>query len=293
MLGAYGVGIEPVWRLHVASYALTPRRWPSGLRLRIAAIADLHACEPFMTAEHVARIVDATNRLQPDVTVLLGDFEAKHRFITRRVAGREWAGELARLKAPLGVFAVLGNYDWWDDAEAQRRQKGPVLVRQSLEDRHIPVLENEAVRLAKDGQPFWLLGLADQLALLRRDGGRRRAVGLDNLPATLAQITDTDAPAVLLAHEPDIFPKVPERIALTLSGHTHGGQVRVLGYSPLVPSKYGNRYAYGLIREQNRSMIVSGGLGESRLPIRLGVPPEIVVVDLGHELAGAQPEIRS
>ena len=88
-------------------------------------------------------------------------------------------------------------------------------------------------------------------------------------------------PSILMAHEPDIFRKVPDRVALTLSGHTHGGQVRLFGWSPVVPSRYGNKYAYGHVTEGDRHMIVSGGLGCSILPVRFGVPPEIVVVDLG------------
>jgi predicted MPP superfamily phosphohydrolase len=102
---------------------------------------------------------------------------------------------------------------------------------------------------------------------------------MDDLPGTLAKVTD-DAPVVLLAHEPDIFPRVPERVSLTLCGHTHGGQVRLFGYSPVVPSRYGNRYAYGHIVENGRHLIVSGGLGCAILPVRLGVPPEIVLVDV-------------
>src|SRR4051812_37491596 len=144
--------------------------------------------------------------------------------------------------------------------------------------REHPILENEAVRLTKDGRPFWLVGLGDQLALLQP--GRKRYRGVDDLPGALAKTTD-DAPAILLAHEPDIFPEVPDRVALTLSGHTHGGQVRLFNYSPLVPSRYGNRYAYGHVVEDERHLIVCGGLGTSILPVRFGVPPEVVVVDLG------------
>ena len=84
-----------------------------------------------------------------------------------------------------------------------------------------------------------------------------------------------------MAHEPDIFARVPARVSLTLSGHTHGGQVRILGWSPIVPSHYGNRYAYSHIVERGRNLIVSGGVGTSKLPLRLGVPPEIVLVELG------------
>ena len=79
---------------------------------------------------------------------------------------------------------------------------------------------------------------------------------------------------------PTSSPQVPERVSLTLSGHTHGGQVRLFGYSPRVPSRFGNRFAYGHIVEDNRHLIVSGGLGCSILPVRIGVPPEIVMVDV-------------
>lgn len=90
-----------------------------------------------------------------------------------------------------------------------------------------------------------------------------------------------DAPLILMAHEPDVFPRVPSRVSLTLSGHTHGGQVRLFGYSPMVPSAYGNRYAYGHVVEDGRHLCVSGGLGCSIAPIRFGSPPEIMVVELG------------
>jgi predicted MPP superfamily phosphohydrolase len=89
-----------------------------------------------------------------------------------------------------------------------------------------------------------------------------------------------------MAHEPDVFPRVPPRVSLTLSGHTHGGQVRMFGWSPVVPSEFGNRYAYGHVVEGGRHLIVSGGLGTvsaGLAPVRLGVPPEIVVVELGGE----------
>jgi predicted MPP superfamily phosphohydrolase len=94
-----------------------------------------------------------------------------------------------------------------------------------------------------------------------------------------------------MAHEPDIFPKVPARVSLTISGHTHGGQVRLAGYSPIVPSRFGNRFAYGHIIEENRHLIVSGGLGCSMLPVRFGVPPEVVVIDVGapHTVAAQPP----
>nr|WP_245265783.1 hypothetical protein [Mesorhizobium sp. LNJC394B00] len=137
------------------------------------------------------------------------------------------------------------------------------------------------MRLEKNGYGFWIAGLADQLALLpNKAAGRDRFEGLDDLDGTLAKIID-QAPVILLAHEPDIFPKVPGRVSLTLSGHTHGGQVRLFGYSPVVPSRFGNRFAYGHVVENDRNLIVSGGLGFSIAPVRFGMRPEILQIDLG------------
>jgi predicted MPP superfamily phosphohydrolase len=279
--GGYGFAFEPIWRLDVTRYALAPKGWPRRLKLSIAVIADLHAGGPAMPLARIEAIVAETNTLGADAIVLLGDFAASHKFRSRPIATSEWAQALAPLRAPLGVHAVLGNHDWWDDLAAQRHQRGPVQGRRALEKVGIPVYENSVLRLAKDGEPFWLAGLGDQLAFIRRrrKPGWRRFEGIDDLPATLAQVTDK-APIILLAHEPDIFPSVPERVALTLSGHTHGGQVRVFGYSPMVPSRFGNRFAYGHIMEGDRHLIVSGGLGCSILPVRMGVPPEIVLVDV-------------
>lgn len=280
-LAAYGFGVEPMWRLAVERYRLTPQRWPEGLKLRLAIIADLHAGEPYMSARRIGSIVERANGLEADAILLLGDFAAGHKWQSRMVPADEWSEVLAGLKAPLGVHAVLGNHDWWDDRTAQRAGKGPTIGRRALERRGIPVYENDAVRLTKNGRAFWLAGLGDQIAFFRGHvGKRRRFQGVDDLPGTLAKVTD-DAPVILMAHEPDIFTRVPNRVALTLSGHTHGGQVRLLGYSPIVPSQFGNRYAYGHVVEGGRHLIVSGGLGCSILPVRFGVPPEITLVDLG------------
>jgi len=277
----YGFAIEPFWRLDVTRYALAPPGWPRGLKLSLAVIADLHAGGPAMPLGRIEEIVETTNALRPDAIVLLGDFAASHKFKTRSVAPKDWAKALSELRAPLGVHAVLGNHDWWDDLGAQRRLAGPVHGRRALENVGIPVYENAVVRLSKASQPFWLAGLGDQLAFIRRRraGAWRKFQGVDDLKGTLAQVTDA-APVILLAHEPDIFPHVPSRVALTLSGHTHGGQVRLFGYSPMVPSRFGNRFAYGHIVEDERHLVVSGGLGCSILPVRMGVPPEIVLVDV-------------
>ena len=212
--------------------------------------------------------------------MLLGDYVAGHRHVTRYIPASEWAPALAGLKAPLGVHAILGNHDWWEDKTVQREGQGPTIARRALEAAGIPVYENDVARLTKAGRPFWLAGLGDQLAYLpaRRFRPVRR-IGVDDLAATLAKVTD-DAPVILLAHEPDVAMRVPARVALQLSGHTHGGQVRLFGWSPVVPSRYAEKFAYGHTRT-NCDVIVSGGLGCSIMPFRIGVPPEIVLVTLG------------
>jgi predicted MPP superfamily phosphohydrolase len=266
---AYATAIEPE-RLITTTYRLTPPGWRTG-QLRVAAIADLHAGGPNMALEHIARVVDSTNALAPDLIVLLGDYIATHRFVTEHVPNAVWAGEFARLKAPLGVYAILGNHDWWTDLEG---------VRRALAKVGIPVLENRALLLGEGAQRFWLAGLGDQLAH-RRGAGRFH--GVDDLPGTLAQVT-TDDPVILLAHEPFIFFRsrgVPARVSLTLAGHTHGGQVRIPFIWPaLAPSRDSALYAYGHIVSGGRHLIISGGLGTSIAPIRIGVPPEIVNIEI-------------
>jgi len=278
-LSAYAVGIEPMLLTHVKRYSLTPPHWPAGLKLRVVALADIHACRPWMTPERIASLAAEANALQPDLIVLLGDYVAGMDLVTDQVPASEWASAMSGLKAPLGAMAILGNHDWWHDPVAQRAGTGPTEARKALEGAGITVLENDALRLEKDGLGFWLAGLADQLALLPGEG-RAEPRGLDDLDGTLAKVSDT-APVILLAHEPDIFPKVPWRVSLTLCGHTHGGQVRLFGYSPVVPSRFGNRYAYGHVVENDRNLIVSGGLGFSIMPVRFGMRPEILQIDLG------------
>jgi uncharacterized protein len=266
--GVYAAAVEPQG-LVVTRYAPTPRNWPAGRRLSITVIADLHAGGPDMRLPHVRRIVDTAIGLKSDLVVLLGDYIARYGFAIERIPEPVWAGELARLTAPLGVWAILGNHDWWYDLTG---------VRRALADVRIPVLENQAVMLGGEGERLWLAGIGDQLA---HRIGPHRFRGVDDLPGTLAQVT-TDDPVILLAHEPDIFPRVPSRVALTFAGHTHGGQIRLpLIWPAFVPSKYGARYAYGHVIEDGRHLIVSGGLGTSIIPARLGVPPEIVQVVLG------------
>ena len=253
LVSGYALHVEPHWRLNIRHYTITPPRWPAGGRLTIAALADLHIYEPSLSLDRAAEIVDATNLLRPDLVVLLGDYGVSASHPDRVYAPREIGAVLAGLRAPLGVFAIAGNHDWWNDKVAMLSRRGLPADLRALEAYRIQTLANTAVPLALPGsEPVWLVGLDSQWAF-------GIGQGADDLSAALRQVPE-NAFAILLAHEPDIFQKLPDRISLTLSGHTHGGQVRVFGWSPSVPSRYGNRYAYGHVIEGNRHLIVSGGL---------------------------------
>ena len=199
-------------RPRITHYELQPIAWPAGFELTIAALADIHACRPWMSPERIGSLVELTNTLGADLIVLLGDYMAGHRLVTGDVDASEWANEFAGLKASLGVHAILGNHEWWSDKAVQQSGQGPPAGRRALEAVGIPVYENDAVRLSKSGHAFWLAGLGDQLAFLpsRRLRPDRR-IGVDQLDDTLAKVTD-DAPIILLAHEPDIAVRVPDRV---------------------------------------------------------------------------------
>src|SRR3984893_10266805 len=180
---AYGFG-EPVLGLRVTRYDIQPPQWPADFQSRIAAVADLDACDPWMSLERIGAIVERTNALNADVIVLLGDYVTGIRQVTRFIPASEWAAVLAGLKAPLGVHAILGNHDWWDDRTVQRQGRGVIVARRALESAGIPVYENDAKRLSKGGRSFWLAGLGDQLAYAPARRFRRvQRVGVDDLGA--------------------------------------------------------------------------------------------------------------
>lgn len=280
---SFAFGIEPAWRLVKTRYRIRPPRWPEGQRLRIACIADLHASEPQMGLKRIADVVAMTNAEKPDIILMLGDYGIGQKIYARQVDRTELAAVLKDLSAPLGRYAILGNHDYWGGSMTNWPYTHEKVRDYSNRERHmleaagIRVLENEVARLDHGGFGFWLAGTGSLIAV---PTGRSRFISYAKLDETLAQVSDA-APVLLMAHEPDLFPTVPERVSLTMSGHTHGGQVRLFGYSPITPSDYGNRFAYGHIVENNRNLVVSGGLGTSVLPVRFGVPPEIVIIDLG------------
>jgi hypothetical protein len=289
--GSYAVAVEPALMLEVTRYKIAPATWPADLRLKIAVIADIHACEPWMPASRIREIAEVANALNPDLTVLLGDFSGGHKFVTGPVMPQQWGEALSVLRAPLGCYAILGNHDWWHGPLPGMKADGAEGVRGGLRRAGIRLMENDAVRLVHEGQPFWLLGLADQLAMWNFRTGLRK--GADDLAGTLAQVKD-DAPAILLAHEPYIFPKVPDRIALTLCGHTHGGQVVLPFIGPVVADeRFGPKLVYGHSSEGPRHIVVSAGLGTSLAPVRFMRPPEVVEVTVSGRGAANTPLLQS
>lgn len=256
----------------LARYAPQVPNWPQDLPLRIVMLSDFHFAEPWINVEAIDGIVEKANALQPDLILLLGDFEEGPRF-SRPIPRAAWAQSLSRLAAPVGVHAVLGNHDYpRAGRQTQAVERPPAL--DALRQVGIDVLVNRAVRLSSSGKPFWLAGLADQVALL--SDGRQLA----DLDYTLTTVADS-APIILMAHEPDIFPAVPSRVSLTLSGHLHHGQIRFFGHAPVVPSRFGQRFLHGHVVEDGRHLIVGAGLGHSGVPLRFNAAPEIVLIELG------------
>jgi predicted MPP superfamily phosphohydrolase len=255
---SWAVLVEP-GRLVVRETRVVSAAWPAGRSpLRIAVLTDLHVGSLGNGLDRLDEVVARTNAQNPDVTVLLGDFIHKQsdRWF---VPPEAIAGKLAGLRARDGVVSVLGNHDWWYD--------GP-RVRAAIERAGIRVLENDAVPLADRGKRFWVAGVGDLYT---------REVDIE---AALSAVPASE-PALLLTHNPDVFPGVPARVALTVAGHTHGGQVALpLIGRPIVPSVYGQRYACGLVVEGGRALFISPGIGTSILPVRFRVPPEISVVML-------------
>ena len=257
--GIYAFFIEPN-RLIVHQETIQIEGWPkeqSGLR--IAIIGDIHTGGPFINEKKLARIVDLTNQQSPDLIVLLGDYMSPNSWHSHRVEPEVTAAALKNLRAPLGVYAVLGNHDWWYSG---------IKVRRALEANGIPVLEDDVAEIKWRGTSFWLAGLAD---LWTRP---------QHINETIAKVP-TGATVIALTHNPDIFPGLPQSVPLLLAAHTHGGQVRLpLIGTPIVPSDFGPKYTAGHVFENGHHLFVTTGIGTSILPVRFRVVPEIVILTL-------------
>lgn len=252
----YAWDVEPWW-LALERIKVPLAGLPLALEgLTIAQLSDLHWSEDVKEG-HVARAVDMVLEAQPDLIVLTGDYVThKAQYIA------DCARELARLTAPHGVYAILGNHDYWTDAR---------VVRAGLEDVGLPVLLNANVRIPVDDADLWLAGVDD---VWERHADVDRA--LKSIPPR--------AITVLLAHEPDYADQVVgRRVALQLSGHSHGGQIRLpLFGAPALP-RWGRKYPYGLRRVGDMWLYTNRGVGLIQPAVRFNCRPEVTLIQLVRE----------
>jgi predicted MPP superfamily phosphohydrolase len=274
-MGFYSFKIEPDL-LKTRTYDLDTAKWPENQPpLHIAVASDFHVGCPSVGLDRLAKIVDRINAMKPDIILLPGDFvtmKGKGRVLFGEyVEPKAIAGVLKNLKAPLGVYAVLGNHEEMNDAPGMRK---------ALEDVGIRVLDNDAIRLHSDRHDIWIAGLSDDTTT-RPDWDK-----------VVGKITD-NAPVILMAHDPGIFLDGHQRPVITVAGHTHGMQVNI----PVLRNLIGNRFTraplrfnHGLIHEDGRYMEVTSGIGTSVVPFRFNAPPEIVSLTISG--AASQPSGR-
>ena len=240
--------------------------WPEGAEpIKLVLISDIHVAGPDMPPERLARIVQQINRLRPDLVVIAGDLISEKRLSTRLYSMADAIRPLAGLRPRLGSYVVLGNHDHWYDAPG---------ARAALHAAKVTLLDNDAVQAG----PVALGGLDDDFT------------ERSNVPQTLSRLAALNGPRLLLSHSPDPFPDLPPAVALMLAGHTHCGQVAPPLIGPIkTMSRYGKRYACGIIREGSKTLVVTAGLGTSGIPLRLGALPDMWLL----EMRGRRPAVRS
>jgi predicted MPP superfamily phosphohydrolase len=241
--------------------------WPAdALPIKVMLISDVHVAGPDMPPSRLARIAEQVNAAQPDLVLFAGDFVSDKRLATTLYDGAAAMAPLAKLRAPMGAVAVMGNHDHW---------RGLDEMMDALDQAGVRILTNDAARFG----PLVIGGADDDFT------------GHADLGATLAAMDRLAGPGkaarVILSHSPDIVPQIPNagkagHVSLILAGHTHCGQIRfpIIGALSYV-SRYGDRYACGIIRENGKTIVVGAGLGTSILPLRLGAVPDMWLLTLG------------
>jgi len=225
--------------------------------LKIAVLSDFHIGFGHMDRKRLAEIIKIANSKDPDLVFLLGDYVNVSAENEKYLSYLE---DFKNFRAKYGVFAVLGNHESWEV-----RHK----IRYFIKKAGVNILENRAEKKTINDKSFWIAGIEDL------------NTGYPDLKRVMHQIKNKKEPVLLLSHNPDIFEQVPERISLTLAGHTHGGQI----YVPflvrlLTPSRFGKKFLKGHVVQDGRHIFISSGLGTTILPARFLVPPEIVILKL-------------
>ncbi len=257
---AAAVGAEAGWgeprRLMIEWVTLEFPDLPVGLDgLRMVQLSDLHR-SPWVGQAEIERAVALTTMLEPELIVLTGDFVS----LASRYA-KPCAAALAALRAPLGRFAVLGNHDYW---------VGASVVTTALQDAGLTVLRNQARAVRRGGSTLWLIGI-DDATVHRHD----IAAALQGVPR--------EAFKVALLHEPDVADEVARYpVQLQLSGHSHGGQVRLPGIGPILLPRLGRKYPMGWRRIGRLQLYTNRGVGRVQPAVRFHCPPEVTLITLRH-----------
>jgi predicted MPP superfamily phosphohydrolase len=243
---------ESGW-IHIRNETVTVKNLPGSFSGRtFALLTDIHH-GPFITLNYIQHVVQLSNNLKPDAILLGGDYVHRDgKYID------PCFDVLGNLKAPLGVFAVMGNHDHWEGVATTRR----AIKRNGIEE-----VSNSGVWVRQDGKRLRIAGVDDFWE------------GKPDLKSALGD-TQADETAILLSHNPDFVENLTDsRVGLVVSGHTHGGQVVVpMVGAPRVPSQYGQKYLQGLVKTETNQVFVSRGVGTVTPPLRFCCRPEIVLI---------------
>jgi uncharacterized protein len=255
-IGIYSF-VEPYW-LEIRTYIIVNKDIPLPFDYtKIIFLSDIHH-GPYFDISRVRNVVRKINREKPDIVLLGGDYVHRSPEYIVPVFN-----ELKELKAPLGVYGVLGNHDHWENAG---------LTKQKMLDAKIHLIDNRAFWILKNGKRIKIGGVGDYIE------------DVQDIAPTINDVKKDDF-VILVSHHPDYVEELTtDKIDLVISGHTHGGQVTFFGlWAPLVPSRYGQKFRTGLMNAPSTKIIVSNGVGVITPPIRLFARPQAVSLILRRE----------